>query len=398
MCTLASVLQLKSQAPDLKAAGNFTLFTAAGAIGNTGASSITGNIGTFTGAITGFPPGIVSGSIHNADSLTTVAATDIDAAYTYMNGIACDSTIDSAMGNNQVLYPGVYCITSAASLNGTLTLDAQGDASALFIFKIDGALSTGKFANVLLWDSAISSNVYWQINGQFELGDSSVFTGNIVGNGAIIMLEGSELIGRGLTRSGAISLFTATADSTEIMNPLPAHLLAFTAVNTLNGTIVKWTSANDDMHNYYTLEHSYNGRVWYSLGVAAADSMAYEGISTYTVTEEMPFSPYSFYRLIQADCDGRTAISHSISLFTGKAEQNGLRIFPNPGKGFFTMHFENSDDQTCLVNVFDACGLLVLSVDVSENLLDLSNLKDGIYTVVSQSDQGVFNTKIVLQH
>lgn len=396
--TLVFALQLKAQAPDLKTAGYFTLFTTTGAIGNTGASSIEGSIGTNTGAVTGFPPGYVSGTIHNTDSLTALAATDIDNAYTFMNGITCDSIIDSTMGNNEVLYPGVYCITSAASLNGNLTLDAQGDASALFIFKIDGALSTGKFANVLLWDSASSSNVYWQINGQFELGDSSVFTGNIVGNGAIILLEGSELDGRGLTKAGAISLFTATADSTGILNPLFAQLLTFTAEKTKAGARISWLSANDYMHSNYALEHSHNGLVWHTLGIVNTDSSSYEDISAYSVLVETPFTPNSFYRLIATDYNCFSTISYSISLYTGSIARAGMQIFPNPGNGLFYLQYENTDHQPSALSVFDALGMLVHYTESSEDMLDLSMLKNGVYTVMLQNDQRSYFSKIILQH
>lgn len=76
----------------------------------------------------------------------------------------------------------------------------------MFIFKINGQLSTNTFSNVILINSASLCNVYWQINGAFSLGDSSVFRGTLLINGAISLLEGSSLFGRGLSRAGAIDL------------------------------------------------------------------------------------------------------------------------------------------------------------------------------------------------
>jgi hypothetical protein len=60
------------------------------------------------------------------------------------------------------------------AINGTLTLDGQGNPNALFIFKINGAFSTGTFSNVVLINSASLCNVYWQVGGQFDLGNNSV--------------------------------------------------------------------------------------------------------------------------------------------------------------------------------------------------------------------------------
>jgi len=51
-----------AQTPNLGTAAGFALFSSVGAVGNTGVSQITGNIGTNSGAITGF--GNVNGVMH----------------------------------------------------------------------------------------------------------------------------------------------------------------------------------------------------------------------------------------------------------------------------------------------------------------------------------------------
>jgi len=194
------------QVPNLGVASSFAVFTANGAFSNIGATIVTGDIGTNVGAFSGFPPGIVIGQIHVADPVSAQAATDVDVAYNFMGGITCGIVIGTTLGSNQVLTPDIYCIGGASMLTGDLILDAEGDPNALFIFKINGALSTSTFSNVILLNSASLCNVYWQINGAFSLGDSSVFRGTILANGAISLLEGSSLLGRGLSRSGAIDL------------------------------------------------------------------------------------------------------------------------------------------------------------------------------------------------
>ena len=191
-------------APALGTTSTFALFSAVGAFNNTGASIVTGDVGTNVGAFNAFPPGTLVGQKHVADPASAVAATDVDLAYSALGATTCGTVIGVGLGNGQSLNPGVYCLGAASTLNGDLILNGLGDASSLFIFKIDGALSTGTFSNVVLTNSASLCNVYWQINGQFQLGESSVFRGTIVANGAIILLEGSSLLGRGLTRQGAI--------------------------------------------------------------------------------------------------------------------------------------------------------------------------------------------------
>ncbi|MCX6279297.1 MAG: ice-binding family protein, partial [Bacteroidetes bacterium] len=195
-----------AQAPDLGAASSFALFTSVGAFNNVGPTIVTGDIGTNAGAFTGFPPGSVTGQIHVADPTSSQAATDLGLAYSYLGGLTCNAVIGVTLGNNQILTPDVYCTGAATTLNGDLTLDAQGNPNALFIFKIDGAFTTGTYSNVLLINSASLCNVYWWITGAFSLGDYSVFRGNVISNGQIELLEGSTLLGRGLTKAGALLL------------------------------------------------------------------------------------------------------------------------------------------------------------------------------------------------
>jgi hypothetical protein len=196
-----------AQAPDLGAASGFVLFTASGAFNVLGASTVvTGDVGTNVGLFTGFPPGTIVGQIFVADPVTAQAAPDVLAAYGDLDAITCGLVLTTPLGGGQLLTPNVYCIGEASTLNGDLTLDGQGDPDALFIFQIDGAFATSTFSNVYLSNSASMCNVYWQINGEFTLGEGSVFRGTIIANGAIHLLEGSSLLGRGLSQAGAIDL------------------------------------------------------------------------------------------------------------------------------------------------------------------------------------------------
>jgi hypothetical protein len=61
----------------------FAIFTAIGAIDNIGATTITGDIGTNTGAFNGFPPGTIDGNIHNSDAFSVQAAVDVDVLYSF---------------------------------------------------------------------------------------------------------------------------------------------------------------------------------------------------------------------------------------------------------------------------------------------------------------------------
>jgi len=206
MVMFMSAASSQAQIVDLGASAPFAVFTAVGAFSNDGASVVTGDIGTNVGAFTGFPPGVVIGDIHVADTISAQAATDVDIAYSFLAGLTCGQVIGTTLGNGQILVPDIYCLGAASVLEGDLYLDAQGDPNSIFIFQINGALSTNTLANVFLINGADVCNVYWQINGAFALGEGSTFRGTIVANGAISLLEGSSLIGRALSREGAINM------------------------------------------------------------------------------------------------------------------------------------------------------------------------------------------------
>jgi hypothetical protein len=208
--------------PDLGACSKFALFTSAGAFDNTGPTSVTGDIGSNTYAPTGFPPGTIVGVIHASDAVTLQASTDLETAYAYMSTLG-GSVLGVLLGNGQTLTPGVYNTGAAATLNGTITLDAQNNPDATFYIRVGGAFATGINTTVLLINGASACNVYWQIGGQFDLGDNSSFSGNLLVDGAINLMTGSRLDGRALSRAGAIS-----TNSNIVIYPMPANAGAIT--------------------------------------------------------------------------------------------------------------------------------------------------------------------------
>ena len=190
--------------PNLGNASSFALFTSVGAFTNTGLSNILGDAGTNVGAYTGNPT--VDGQVHVADTLSNLAAIDLNNAYNTMSSLSCLTVLVVTLGSNQTLTPSIYCLGGAGTLTGNLTLDGQGNPNAIFIFKVDGEFATSTFSNILLTNAANLRNVFWQINGAFTLGDGSVFRGNILVNGAINLNNNSTFYGRALSKTGAINI------------------------------------------------------------------------------------------------------------------------------------------------------------------------------------------------
>ncbi|HEX2017224.1 MAG TPA: ice-binding family protein [Solirubrobacteraceae bacterium] len=179
-------------------------------ITNTGPSVVNGDLGLSPGtSVTGFPPGSVNGSTHVADAVAAQAQSDLTTAYNDAASRTPAATVAGDLGG-QTLAPGVYKSGSSLGLTGTLTLDAQGDPNAVFIFQAGSTLTTASGSRVSLINGANPCNVVWQIGSSATLGTSTTFVGNILALTSISMNDGVTLTGRALARNGATTLINDT--------------------------------------------------------------------------------------------------------------------------------------------------------------------------------------------
>jgi hypothetical protein len=194
-----------AQAPTLGSAAGFALFTTAGAVTNSGISQVTGNVGSNNGSSTGF--GNVNGNMNDMDGASALCSADVLIAYNQLNGTTPTGTLAPLMGNGVTLTEGVYAVSGAATLGGTMTLDAQNDPNAVFIFQIQGSLSAGAGTRVLLTNGALACNVFWKVEGLVSVASGSVLRGTIIANNAAIELNtGDTLEGRALSTAGAVTI------------------------------------------------------------------------------------------------------------------------------------------------------------------------------------------------
>ena len=208
---VAAPLALSAQAPvGLGTAGNFAVL-AGSAVTNTGPSVISGSIGLAPGsAVSGFPPGIVlNGTTQVANGVALQAKNDLVTAYNDAAGRSSTMTVASDLAG-QTLTPGVYSSASTLGLSGQLTLNAQGNPNAVFVFQAGSSLIVGSGSQVNLIGGAQACDVYWQVGSSATIGTSSAFVGNILALTSITMTTGATLQGSALARNGAVTLDTNT--------------------------------------------------------------------------------------------------------------------------------------------------------------------------------------------
>ncbi len=173
---------------------------------NTGPTTISGSTGVSPGtAVTGFPPGKVrNGSIHRADAVAAQAQQSTTTAYNDAAGRSVTASVGSDVGG-RTLSPGVYR-SPTLGITGTLTLNAHGNPSAVFIFQAGSTLITASSSRVKLINGATACNVFWQVGSSATLGTNSTFVGTVLALTSISAQTGASLRGRLLARGGAVTL------------------------------------------------------------------------------------------------------------------------------------------------------------------------------------------------
>ena len=176
---------------------------------NTGATAVSGgDLGLYPGtSVTGFPPGVVTAPAtqHIADSVAANGQNNLTAAYNYAAGLSATGILPADVGTS-TFTPGVYSNSGAVGLSGSMTLDAQNEASAVFIFQIGSTLTTASDTQILLVNGAQAKSIFWQVGTSASLGTNSKFAGSIMAAASITLGTGTTLQGRALASTAAVTL------------------------------------------------------------------------------------------------------------------------------------------------------------------------------------------------
>jgi cell division septation protein DedD len=185
-------------------------------ITNTGATTITGDVGLHPGtAVTGFTTVTLDGAQHLGDAVALDAKNALVTAYNEAAGATPVTNVPTELGGT-TLKPGVYA-SDTLGLTGTLTLDGEG----LYIFQAASTLITAPNSVVALINGASACNVYWQVGSSATLDTSTSFKGTIMALTSIALNTGATLQGRALARNGAVTMDHNTIDSSACAAPSP---------------------------------------------------------------------------------------------------------------------------------------------------------------------------------
>lgn len=218
LCALALALPAAAwSAPILGSAQSYTVLGGS-TVTNTGLTNIYGDIGVAPGtAVTGLSTATQNGAVHSGDSAASahLAAAAADA---YLASLVFTQDLTGQDLGGMTLTPGVYRLSSAAQLTGTLTLDAQNMAAALFVFQIGTTLTTATASSVDVIHGGADTGVFFGVGTSAVLGVGSQFAGNLIATDSITFNASASLLcGRALALNGAVTL-----DSNQVSNDCAA--------------------------------------------------------------------------------------------------------------------------------------------------------------------------------
>jgi ice-binding like protein len=228
---LAAPSALAAQEPvGLGAAESFSVLAGSG-ITNTGPTTITGDVGTFpTPSETGFGSVTLHGTNHAGDAVTQAAKDDLVSAYNDAAGRTPVTNVPVELGGSTLL-AGVYT-SGTFGLTGTLTLDAQGNTDARFIFQADTTLITASNSRVLLINEADPCNVVWKVGSSATFNTGTRFVGDVLALTSITAQTSATFEGRLLARNGAVTMDTNTITNADCAPPSSVDQPAPTATET----------------------------------------------------------------------------------------------------------------------------------------------------------------------
>ena len=267
---------------------------------STGATVVNGDLGVSPGtAVTGFPPGIVSGTIHTADAVAAQAQLDLTAAYNDAAGRTVGVITVAGNLGGQTLAPGLYSSASSLEISsGDLRLDAQGDPNAVWIFQTGSTLVTSTSRQVLLINGALAANVFWQVGSSATIGVSSVFKGTILAYQSITLSTGAALDGRALARNGAVTLDANYTPTLALLASIRAHVAGATVT-------VEWQTASELDTLAFDLYRQTPAGIWVLVNQDSVPSLNSIAGGTYSTPDTGASAPGTYeYKLVEWTTDG----------------------------------------------------------------------------------------------
>ncbi|MCB0396201.1 MAG: T9SS type A sorting domain-containing protein [Flavobacteriales bacterium] len=195
----------------------------------------------------------------------------------------------------------------------------------------------------------------------------------------------------------AFALGTITAD-----NPLPIRWLDFIAYYQDQDVQLNWTTGTEINNDHFTIERSRDGILFEEIGTVKGKGNS-TAVSRYASADTEPYKGESYYRIRQTDYDGTSTYSDIHPVNIGLQEL--ANVVPNPATSDnISLQIASEQRGDMQVTIFDAGGRIVYTNNIAfENgqfrymIQPEKELSPGLYTLVGQSEQQLFQKKFVIR-
>jgi hypothetical protein len=200
-----------------------------------------------------------------------------------------------------------------------------------------------------------------------------------------------------MTNSWAVTGYTGSFSPFIVASPgvvLPTELLYMKAKAVNNTNMVSWETASEINNKGFDVQRKTQAGEWETLGFVNGSGKA----SSYTFEDKAPLS-ISYYRLRQVDFDGTETLSKVVSV--NQSTKGRISITPNPTSDKVNINLNQNDvsNETATIVLSDMTGRQVLTQTTTAGAfqLDLSHLAKGMYVVIVQSNNAIYQEKIIRQ-
>lgn len=207
---------------------------------------------------------------------------------------------------------------------------------------------------------------------------------------------GNPKSGQIRTNAPVSSFSPFTFGSTEVTeNPLPVEISDFTGRQDGNIVVLEWTTLSEKDNDFFEIERSTDGINFATIGFVQGAGNSAEKLA-YNFADNAPESGRAYYRLSQVDYDGtRSYADRLVSVVYAADRDIRLTIVPNPTRGLFNVLVKGASEGVAKLLSQNGKPIRIVEIHLSDELIDISDLPNGIYILQYQTGDNVVHERVV---
>ena len=176
------------------------------------------------------------------------------------------------------------------------------------------------------------------------------------------------------------------------LDALPVEFLNFTASKVGEKVLINWSTGAEINNDYFEVERSLNGIDFESIGTVNGQGNSTE-ITEYNFIDYAPYNSSTYYRIKQVDFDETVAYTELqfVNLNSNKIE---YQLVPNPASSIVSIYGLDLSSPT-QIQLINSNGGVVFNQSISSPVIDISNYRSGIYTMIITNNQYSSHHKLV---